>query len=219
MFNLEQKISEWRTQMLAAGIQTPVPLEELENHLREDVEQRMRSGVSAQDAFDTAVRRIGQAHALTDEFKKTGGLIAPLAAVPPQLLAYTIFAVTVTFAGFSHFFALESVRAWFVPYTGWVACVFYSFTIYFAFALIYRHQERYLVRWCISLPLLQQITQGIGDAFRAFRIGSETFGNHHHTISPWLPIWTVLIPIIWIAVLHSPRMNRFCAKESKERYV
>jgi hypothetical protein len=37
MFDLEQTISEWRRQMLSAGIKTPVPLEELEIHLREDV--------------------------------------------------------------------------------------------------------------------------------------------------------------------------------------
>ena len=37
MFNLEQAIAEWRQQMLATGIQTPVPLEELEIHLREEI--------------------------------------------------------------------------------------------------------------------------------------------------------------------------------------
>lgn len=35
MFDLEQSIAEWRRQMLAAGIKTPVPLEDLEIHLRE----------------------------------------------------------------------------------------------------------------------------------------------------------------------------------------
>jgi len=37
MFSLEKSISEWRRQMLAAGIKTPVPLEELEIHLREEI--------------------------------------------------------------------------------------------------------------------------------------------------------------------------------------
>jgi len=32
MFNLEQAIADWRQKMLAAGIETPVPLEELELH-------------------------------------------------------------------------------------------------------------------------------------------------------------------------------------------
>src|SRR5216683_2850215 len=59
MFNLDESISEWRRQMLAAGIKTPVPLNELENHLRDDVEQQMRSGLSAQQAFEAAVQGIG----------------------------------------------------------------------------------------------------------------------------------------------------------------
>ncbi|MBI3878929.1 MAG: hypothetical protein HY301_02560 [Verrucomicrobia bacterium] len=72
MPDLEKQIADWRRQMLAAGIRTPVPLEELESHLREDVERRMKSGASAREAFDAAVQRIGQAHALEAEFAKVG---------------------------------------------------------------------------------------------------------------------------------------------------
>jgi hypothetical protein len=72
MFNLDKAISEWRQQMLAAGIKTPVPLEELESHLRDDIEQQVRSGLSAQRAFEISVQRIGQANALNGEFKKVG---------------------------------------------------------------------------------------------------------------------------------------------------
>ena len=71
MFDVEQSIADWRQQMLAAGIKTPVPLAELESHLREEVDQQMREGVSAQAAFAMAVQRIGQANALKDEFEKT----------------------------------------------------------------------------------------------------------------------------------------------------
>ena len=72
MFNLDQAISEWRRQMRAAGIKSPVPLEELESHLREDVEQEMRSGLTLEAAFETAVQRVGQADVLKSEFKKAG---------------------------------------------------------------------------------------------------------------------------------------------------
>jgi leader peptidase (prepilin peptidase)/N-methyltransferase len=72
MFNLEQSIANWRRRMLAAGIKSPVPLEELEGHLREDVEQQMQSGLNAQQAFEVAVQRIGQAGALKREFAKVG---------------------------------------------------------------------------------------------------------------------------------------------------
>jgi MFS family permease len=70
MFDLEKSIAEWRRQMLAAGIKTPVPLEELESHLREEVERRMKLGTSEQQAFEVTVLRVGQACVLRSEFKK-----------------------------------------------------------------------------------------------------------------------------------------------------
>ena len=78
MFDLEQAIIGWRRQMLAAGIKTPVPLEELEIHLHDEFEQQMQSGLNAQQSFEAAVRRIGQSHALKLEFKKVGVSSIPL---------------------------------------------------------------------------------------------------------------------------------------------
>ena len=56
--------------MLAAGVKTPVPLEELESHLREEIERQMESGLDEQKAFEIAVRTIGQANTLKSEFGK-----------------------------------------------------------------------------------------------------------------------------------------------------
>ena len=52
----KQSIAEWRKQMLAAGIKTPVPLEELEIHLREEIERQMQSGMNEQASFISAVQ-------------------------------------------------------------------------------------------------------------------------------------------------------------------
>jgi hypothetical protein len=71
MYNLEQSISDWRQHMLAAGIKTPVPLEELESHLREAIEQQMKLGSSPQQAFEAAVSQMGRARTLKNEFKKS----------------------------------------------------------------------------------------------------------------------------------------------------
>jgi hypothetical protein len=70
MFNFEHSITDWRKQMLAAGIQTPVPLEELEIHLREEIERQVQSGLSGQQAFEATVQQIGQPGSLKGEFKK-----------------------------------------------------------------------------------------------------------------------------------------------------
>lgn len=70
MFNLEQAILEWRRQMLSAGIKSPVPLEELESHLREEVERQMRTGMEAERAFEFSVGQIGGAQRIKMEFTK-----------------------------------------------------------------------------------------------------------------------------------------------------
>ena len=73
MFSLEQAISDWRRQLLVAGVKAPNVLDELESHLRDDVETQMRSGMGAQEAFEFAVQRIGQPAAIQKEFAIAGG--------------------------------------------------------------------------------------------------------------------------------------------------
>jgi hypothetical protein len=70
MFDLEKTIAEWRKQMLAAGIKTPVPLDELEMHLREEIERQTKSGLSEQEAFHSSAQKIGQGKVLKNEFNK-----------------------------------------------------------------------------------------------------------------------------------------------------
>jgi|HubBroStandDraft_6_1064221.scaffolds.fasta_scaffold241681_2 hypothetical protein len=71
MPDLEQQISAWRAQMLAAGVKSPVPLDELESHLRDEIERQIQSGASAQLAFENSVRLLGSTGPLKREFKKS----------------------------------------------------------------------------------------------------------------------------------------------------
>lgn len=71
MFNLDQAIIEWRRQMTAGGVKNSAVLDELESHVREDVERQTHSGVEAQKAFEMAVQRIGSASLIKNEFKKS----------------------------------------------------------------------------------------------------------------------------------------------------
>jgi hypothetical protein len=73
MYDLEKSIADWRRQMFATGINTPVPLEELEIHLREDIERQIKSGLNEQKAFEIAAGKIGQAGPLKQEFQKISG--------------------------------------------------------------------------------------------------------------------------------------------------
>jgi hypothetical protein len=95
MFNLEQAIADWRQQMLAAGIQTPVPLEELESHLREEIDRQVESGQGEPEAFAMASGQIGRTDTLKTEFAKVGAGIyerlrrlgCALAGIPEYQLA------------------------------------------------------------------------------------------------------------------------------------
>jgi Clp amino terminal domain, pathogenicity island component len=78
MFNLEQSIAEWRRQMWAAGLKSPAHLDELECHLRDDIEQEIRTGADEATAFETAVQRIGRPGPLGKEFMKTNHFKRPL---------------------------------------------------------------------------------------------------------------------------------------------
>lgn len=96
MPDLEEKIAEWRRQMVAGGITSPQVLDELESHLRDDVEEQEREGVTVHRAFEIAVQRLGKAAVLECEFEKVGetreapervkNAMLTLAGIPNQYL-------------------------------------------------------------------------------------------------------------------------------------
>lgn len=70
MFNLETAITDWRRQMLAAGIKSRDHLDELESHLREEIGRQMKGAGDEAQAFQTAVQKIGRAQTVHTEFAK-----------------------------------------------------------------------------------------------------------------------------------------------------
>jgi hypothetical protein len=70
MFDLETSITEWRRQMLAAGLKTGRRLDELESHLREEISALKSAGASEAVAFEQAVARLGSPHSVSTEFNK-----------------------------------------------------------------------------------------------------------------------------------------------------
>ena len=70
MFNLDQAIAEWRRDLATGGINSPELLDEMESHLCDDVEQQIRSGTTAGEAWPAAIGRLGSIHALRPEFEK-----------------------------------------------------------------------------------------------------------------------------------------------------
>jgi hypothetical protein len=70
MFNLERAIANWRRRMAAGGIKAVEVLDELESHLRDEIERQMQTGSSEEEAYHQAVSRIGDVKLLKAEFAK-----------------------------------------------------------------------------------------------------------------------------------------------------
>lgn len=130
MPDLEQLISNWRSQMLAAGIQTPVPLDELESHLREDIERQIQSGTNPQQAFENSVRQMGSVSALKNEFKK------PCGTKSKQLLTLggmgLIITIVLNFLGLSVFHRGSSILFSHEWWSAWLPC----YIVWTTFAII-----------------------------------------------------------------------------------
>jgi hypothetical protein len=96
-----------------------------------------------------------------------------------------------------------------IPYTGWSVSSSYSFI---AIALVflmngYHNDPSYGIKVIVFL-LFISIIFGIANIGSAF--GVEDFGNPYLTVSPWRPVWTIIIPSIWVALLYTPGVNRYC---------
>jgi hypothetical protein len=77
MFDLEQAIANWRRELAASGLGSSEVIDELESHLRDDLEEQAeqaRGNSDEERVFRMAVQRIGQAAVLEAEFHKVGGI-------------------------------------------------------------------------------------------------------------------------------------------------
>jgi hypothetical protein len=71
MFDVESQIRGWRSDLAAEMGNVPEPLDELESHLRDDIDRRIQLGADAQSAFEAARAQLGGAGRLAREFAKT----------------------------------------------------------------------------------------------------------------------------------------------------
>lgn len=70
MFELNQAIAEWRAGCAGQQTMTDTDLEELEGHLREEIDHLVLTGLSEEEGFLIATRRLGDTSTLSKEFAK-----------------------------------------------------------------------------------------------------------------------------------------------------
>jgi putative ABC transport system permease protein len=68
MFNLENAIQSWKRQLAKKGVLAEGKIAELESHLRDEVEEGIAGGCSAEEAFQIAVERVGRPEEIVRAF-------------------------------------------------------------------------------------------------------------------------------------------------------
>ena len=91
--DLESLIADWGKTLARSPGLSKERLEELENHLREVSDQRLRQGMTELEAFESAVAQLGPADTISSEFQKlkpTGWLPAKAAIILGVGVAVTL---------------------------------------------------------------------------------------------------------------------------------
>jgi hypothetical protein len=88
MFDMDTRIQEWRRTVAAHLGDRGDVVDELEAHLRDDVDRRIRSGVAPERAWADACAQLGDARQLACEFAKVSGR----AWVPAWVAAVAVIA-------------------------------------------------------------------------------------------------------------------------------
>jgi hypothetical protein len=98
MFDLEERIAQWRRTLAETGGCHPEVIEELESHLRESLGQLVQAGHPPEQALQVALARLGSPQSLAAEFAKTA---APPAApwLPARLGLIVAGALALWMAG------------------------------------------------------------------------------------------------------------------------
>jgi hypothetical protein len=184
MFNLEQSIAEWRQQMLAAGINKPA-LVELEAHLRDGIERQIHLGSSSPEAFELAVREMGDTKQIKREFMKLENWNRPLA-----WMAWAIFVTS--------FFLIAVNETW-----GW-QCAWIS-----AGAISWDWQEfshgNLGAIWLASLTLAN-LLMVVSPLLLYSKIGSAKWLRWLF-LGAWIWVWTYIVGLMATGALHQLKIG------------
>lgn len=129
--------------------------------------------------------------------------------VPIELYAFIIYGIIMNFIQFIvYFFGSKEIYEGLIPITGWGLNNSIDFVTIF-FALIICVQKNIRLRNIILVLLGINISFGFIDFIIPW---GDDFGNSYLIRSNFRLIWTMVIPALWIIVLLSPRIKRYCQK-------
>ena len=130
-------------------------------------------------------------------------------SAPIELRSYFLFALISTVLLVLELLNKDLRRA-ITPITGWFFSLGYMMSLASMYTLIFQDvPNKTRIRLAVIAPLVIYTLFSIYDLLKYQDYGSV---NPFH-ISNWQPIWTIIIPTIWIGLLLSNRVTQFCKSQ------
>lgn len=127
---------------------------------------------------------------------------------PRILRAYVIFTISAAIINFAPFYS-QALNETLIPYLGWSGLTFYVFSIFFAVsATIVRPQQMKLI-YILIVFLALAVLFGAIDTISHIATPSDNFNNPYLAYHQFRPLFTVLLPMIWLLLLISPPVRKW----------
>jgi len=220
MFDINEQIIKWRSNLAQSETLAGSDIDELENHLREEIEQLTGLKLSDEEAFLIAAHRLGGTDSLAGEYAKINRgmkfrrrLSLMIAGILAYLLA-THFAISAS-KGFIWIAAAVGIRGYTLGFVGFISqiltLVATFFFGYFICKLIFHRPgfrkqiNRLTTRLILLLSLLVFliIVTISGIFFPAITIGNighQEYGQVAHSLTYSELLWSVLFPTLLVAI-------------------
>jgi hypothetical protein len=223
-FDLKRALQQWRAGLQNPGGISADELEELEEHLRESMDALHARGLSAQEAFMIATRRLGSERQLSDEFGKANPQRVwterAMWMVAGVLAALALSAAIAPFKGivlnFAIWSGISSPLAWALHYL--TGCFLWAGAVTVAYWVLSRHSPPLdrLVQACIRRPVptglalfigLEGLQYGVSMVYRLAEPVYRIFSGHaapliqqrDTAIEAWALWGGLLAQVLWIA--------------------
>ena len=145
----------------------------------------------------------------TSENPAPPSLTARWRTAPLALRSYLVFAVAATLFEYGLYLLPWRLHTEVLPYTGHnVAVIGYSFSLYFAAAAVFKSYVS--ARASIVALLSLSVLYALMTVLRQRTLDpAYLVAVPYAELSPYHVIWTIIIPVLWIAVLFYPRVTAY----------
>ena len=221
MFILNEQIGKWRESLAQSQTLGTADIDELESHLRQEIESLQRLNLSDEEAFLIAGHRLGSTASLTGEFAKVnraGVLRLRLTWMIIGILAYLLATFFIVSAGTAGIW-LASIKGVTgdglevialvsnVAILGVVLCLCYSLWCCALRSVRFKKWSKHVSTRLVLLVtllafLVVEVVSRVALPLMAFRVLDPAQGAQAAQISAWTRLaWSTMLPVILVIVL------------------